>query len=147
MKIIMVCTGNICRSPMAEGLMHDKLKAQGIHHITVDSAGIEDYHHGQAPDYRAISVMKKHGHDISQLKARQLNHHDVMDNDTIIMCATSAHYRATEQLKARHCGVAQITKMRQDGKDVADPYYGDIKDFESVYHQLDDAFNHWINTQ
>lgn len=147
MNVIMVCTGNICRSPMAEGLLRDKLKDKGIKHISVDSAGIENYHHGQAPDKRAISVMKKHGHDISLLKARQLTAHDVKPEDTFILCATSAHQRAAEQLKTQHHGQAKIVKILPNNQDFADPYYGEIADFEHVYQQLDDALNHWLTVQ
>ena len=82
MKILMVCLGNICRSPMAEGVMRQKIKEANLD-FEVDSAGTSDFHVGEAPDKRAISCMKKHGIDISDLKARQIKQHDFHDFDAV----------------------------------------------------------------
>lgn len=148
--VIMICTGNICRSPMAEGLLRDYLHEANRHDIRTDSAGIENYHRGQKPDTRAIKVMRHHGHDISGLRARQLTMEDTLPADNILMVATDEHLRAAEQLKARANGKAQIVKMlathpERTNQDLHDPYYGDERDFETTYEQLSSALKLWLN--
>ncbi|SUO93698.1 Probable low molecular weight protein-tyrosine-phosphatase [Suttonella ornithocola] len=153
MKIITLCTGNICRSPMAEGLLRALLKQAKLTHIQTDSAGTHDYHPRHKPDSRAISVMRKHGYDISDLRARVLTTADTLPADSIIMAATNAHRRHAEQLKAQINGQAQIIKLldhhpdtSKQGQDLADPYYGDERDFEDTYQSLIAALTSFVNT-
>jgi protein-tyrosine phosphatase len=142
-KILMVCLGNICRSPLAEGILKNKLKNTGIQ---IDSAGTASYHLGENPDYRAISVAKKHGIDISghtgrQFKTSDFNTYDiiyVMDaynyNDLLRLCS-SAEERAKIEF---------ITDMLHPGMKtpVPDPYYGGAEDFEKTFKVLNDNCEH-----
>ena len=135
MKFITVCTGNICRSPMAEGLLIDLFKDNPK--IKIDSAGIMDYHPNSPPDKRAIKVMKKYGFDISNLRARQIKDEDLIPADNIILAATFAHMESLKRIKAKVKGKAQIYLMREEKKlDLPDPWYGDIEDFESTFEIL-----------
>lgn len=135
MKFITVCTGNICRSPMAEGLLIDLFKDNPK--IKIDSAGIMDYHPNSPPDKRAIKVMKKYGFDISHLRARQIKAEDLIPQENLIFAATSSHIQSLKQIKERVGGEAKIFLMREDKKiDLPDPWYGDIEDFESTFEIL-----------
>ncbi|MEN9336520.1 MAG: Low molecular weight protein-tyrosine-phosphatase YfkJ [Bacteroidota bacterium] len=139
-KILMVCLGNICRSPIAEGLLASKLpKDQFI----VDSAGTGNYHVGRQPDHRSIATAQKNGLDISQQKARQFSVSDfdtfdyifVMDNtnydDVVFLAKNEAQKQKVELiLNALFPG---------DNVDVPDPYYGLQNGFDMVYEMLDEA--------
>src|SRR5688500_3441085 len=83
MKILMVCLGNICRSPMAEGIIQHKLNERGLK-ATIDSAGTGGWHAGESPDPRAIQTMRQHGIDISKLGARQFKKNDLSHFDLIL---------------------------------------------------------------
>lgn len=152
MKVIMVCTGNICRSPMAEGILRKLCKDSGRNDIDIDSAGIENYHQGQSPDRRAIKIMQNHGYDIQRLRARQLNANDVNKSTNLIMVATDAHLKFAQNLKAQCSGNAEIVKMlafhpEKTNHDLFDPYYGVEKDFETTFQQLYVALSYWLNQQ
>ncbi|SFD28982.1 protein tyrosine phosphatase [Algibacter pectinivorans] len=135
----MVCLGNICRSPLAEGILKSKLSKDFI----VDSAGTANYHTGAAPDKRSIAVARKYGLDISNLKGRQFN---VTDFDTfdLIYVMDQSNYNNVIKL-ARHkediAKVKLILNEVHEGKnyEVPDPYYGGDHGFENVYQMLDEA--------
>jgi protein-tyrosine phosphatase len=141
-KILMVCLGNICRSPMAEGILRKKLEENNITAL-VDSAGTSSYHIGEHPDNRAVNCMKNKGINISHLKARQFSHKDykifdyifVMDNHNMADVLLQAE---TEQDKEK---VQLILNLIFSGKNmpVPDPYYGGDSGFETVYELLDKA--------
>jgi protein-tyrosine phosphatase len=82
-KILMVCLGNICRSPLAEGILRKKLEERGMENVTVDSAGTSNYHTGECPDTRSIRNALSHGIDISKLRARQFSVEDFDEFDII----------------------------------------------------------------
>ena len=82
MKILMVCLGNICRSPMAHGLLQHKVQKLGLKWM-VDSAGTSDWHQGELPDARAIACMKRHGIDITYQRSRPVIDEDLEDFDLI----------------------------------------------------------------
>ncbi|WP_452221043.1 low molecular weight protein-tyrosine-phosphatase [Lacinutrix salivirga] len=135
-KILMVCLGNICRSPLAEGILRKKLPK----HFTINSAGTANYHIGSAPDYRSIKVALENGIDISNLRGRQFSVSDFEEYD-IIYAMDSSNFENIVKL-ARN--VDDISKVKlildesdSDVKNVPDPYYGDISDFEKLYHLLD----------
>ena len=141
MKLILfVCTGNICRSPLAEGIVRDRLAREGLD-IVVDSAGTERYHVGQPPDPRAIATARARGVDIAGLRARQIAAADLGACD-LVLVADRSHLAAIERrlapgradvaLLLDWCGVAR-------GGEVPDPYYGSQRDFEQVYELLDCA--------
>ena len=93
MKLLMVCLGNICRSPLAEGALRARIDASPLAgRIQVDSAGTGDWHAGQPPDSRAIACAREHGVDISMLRARQLRRRDYADFDWLL-CADCQNVR------------------------------------------------------
>jgi protein-tyrosine phosphatase len=139
-KILMVCLGNICRSPLAEGIMRKKLEDHGIEGI-VDSCGFEAFHTGDPPDQRSINVAREHGVDISVLRARLFRVSDfdrfdriyVMDRNNMMDVAAQA--RNEKDLNK----VDFIMNAAYPGSDkrVPDPYMGGRKDFEKVWEMLD----------
>lgn len=138
----MVCTGNICRSPMAEGLMNKKILEHGLH-ASVDSCGFESFHLGDNPDYRATRIMKKNGIDISGHVMRLFRQQDFDDFD-LIYVMDQTHYRNVMRY-ARNDADRQkvdfITNATDHGSNaiVPDPYYGDESNFELTYDLLDRA--------
>ncbi|MBX7202928.1 MAG: low molecular weight phosphotyrosine protein phosphatase [Bacteroidia bacterium] len=138
----MVCLGNICRSPMAEGVLRNRIEQAGLK-IIVDSAGTADYHTGEAPDYRAVSVLRKHGIDISGLAARQFNERDFDDFDEIYVMDQSNLNNVLTLARSEEdrLKVRLILNTVHPGlnRSLADPFYGDISHFEAVYAQLNQA--------
>jgi protein-tyrosine phosphatase len=149
MKILMVCLGNICRSPLAEGVLRAKLKERGVENVNVDSAGTSSYHIGDAPDERTIANAKKHGVEISHLKARQFTVNDfdqfnriyVMDSSNLINVLALAR---NEEDKKK---VEMILNIIHPGQDMAvpDPYFGGEQGFENVFQLLDKACEGIVN--
>lgn len=141
-KILMVCLGNICRSPLAEGILAAKLPKN---QFLVDSAGTGKWHVGSSPDERSIAVGKKNNLDISSQKGRQFKVDDfdafdyiyVMDNSNFKEVLTLVR---TEADKAK---VKLILNEIFPGEnvDVPDPYYGMQNGFENVYKMLDETCN------
>lgn len=136
----MVCLGNICRSPLAEGILKSKLPSDSFF---VDSAGTGDYHIGKNPDSRSIAIARKHGLDISNLRGRQFN---VLDFDMfdIIYVMDESNYRnvlllaRNEQDKAKVEFILNEVHPKQN-YNIPDPYYGGNDGFENVYKMLDEA--------
>ena len=129
----MVCLGNICRSPMAEGIM----RKLGGKKVEVDSAGTADYHIGFQPDKRMIATAIEHGVDISNLRARQFQSDD-FDSFDLIFAMDSTNYRNIISL-AKDDNDKQKVKMILDNSNVPDPYYGGDEGFEHVYQLLHEA--------
>lgn len=139
-KILMVCLGNICRSPLAEGILKSKLKNTGIQ---VDSAGTASYHLGENPDYRAITVAKKYGIDISGHIARQFKTSDFDSYDIIYVmdennCNDLLRLSRKSEDRAK---VEMITGALHPGMKtpVPDPYYGKAEDFEKTFKVLNES--------
>ena len=136
----MVCLGNICRSPLAEGILRSKLPYDDF---VVDSAGTSSYHIGSNPDNRSITVGNKYGINISKLMGRQFSVRDFDDFD-IIYAMDSANYRdiihlaRTEEDKAKVKMILNEVYPNQN-YDVPDPYHGGTHGFENVYKMLDEA--------
>ena len=139
-KIVMVCLGNICRSPLAEGILASKLTQNTFH---VDSAGTGSWHIGQSPDERSIAVAQKNGLDISKQKGRQFSSADfdtfdyifVMDSsnyDNVIALAETNEHKEKVKLIMN-----ELTPNQN--QDVPDPYFGMHNGFDIVYKMLDDA--------
>jgi protein-tyrosine phosphatase len=142
MKILFVCTGNICRSPLAEGILRSKLDKKDLHAI-VDSAGFENFHVNDPPDDRAIKTGKKYGIDISGHRGRLMTSRDAEQFDRIYVM-DSWHYRNAMKLCSTDDQAAKIDLIMNSvypGQDipVKDPWYSGMEAFEEVYHQLDDA--------
>ena len=148
MKILMVCLGNICRSPMAEGILRTSAVAANKK-LEVDSAGTGNYHIGENPDSRAVVCMKKHGHDISSLRARQFQSVDFDAFDLIFAMDKSNFDNIL--LKARNQDDKTKVKLILDEleenatKDVPDPYFGGQEGFEQVYTLLQAACDRFLN--
>ena len=142
MKVLMVCMGNICRSPLAQGILEHKLKAAGLD-WTVDSAGTGGWHAGQKPDMRSCEVAHKHSIDISMQAARRIRSIDIDDHD-LIYCMDSTNYNeviAQCQNEEEEAKVKLIMNEVEPGRNinVPDPYYGRPDGFENVYQMLDKA--------
>jgi protein-tyrosine phosphatase len=138
----MVCLGNICRSPMAEGIMLDKIKKYKLE-AEVDSAGFESFHTGDAPDYRAIRVMKRHGIDITGQRSRLFRKSD-FDLYDLIFVMDSWNYRDVKSVatdKNQMLKVDYILNVLYPGsnKPVPDPYSGGEEGFEETFQLLDSA--------
>lgn len=138
-KILMVCLGNICRSPLAEGILKSKLSDDFV----VDSAGTANYHTGSQPDKRSITVARKYGLEISQLRGRQFTVND-FDTFDYIYVMDASNYQNVLRL-ARNEGDENKVQMilnlvyPNQNYDVPDPYYGGDQGFENVYRMLDEA--------
>ncbi|HLP11424.1 MAG TPA: low molecular weight protein-tyrosine-phosphatase [Flavobacteriales bacterium] len=142
MKVLMVCLGNICRSPMAEGIMRQKLEKHKIKGL-VDSAGTANYHVGENPDTRAVEKAKKYGINISQLVGRQFSVND-FDNFDIIYAMDTSNFQNITRLARHDADKAKVTLILDElfpgqGMSVPDPYYGGDSGFENVYSLLDQA--------
>ncbi|HMR87923.1 MAG TPA: low molecular weight protein-tyrosine-phosphatase [Saprospiraceae bacterium] len=140
MKILMVCLGNICRSPIAQGILEEKIKIYKLD-WQVDSAGTSGWHDGEHPDRRAILQSQKHNVDISNQISRKFTINDLDYYDHILVM-DSANYQdvmkicKTESQKSK---VNLITNFKYPYKNIAvpDPYYNDK--FDEVFQLLDDA--------
>lgn len=143
MRILMVCLGNICRSPLAEGILKSKVKRAGLE-WEVDSAGIGDWHTGELPDQRSIAIARRFGIDITDQRARQIRKEDLLDFD-LILAMDDSNLRQVQllakQLSQTKAQVDMIMNYSEPGKNrtVPDPYYGGIDGFEKVFYMLDEA--------
>ena len=135
----MVCLGNICRSPLAEGIMRSKLSEDFI----VDSAGTGGWHAGQLPDKRSIAIAKIKGLDITNQKARQFKVSDFTTFDHIFVMDNS-NYKDVLALAPNEEAKSKVKLILNElfpneNIDVPDPYYGGEDGFENVYEMLDQA--------
>ena len=148
-KILFVCTGNICRSPTAEAVLrHMVNQSEHLQHITYDSAGTHGYHIGEAPDKRTIAMAKKRGIIMDDLKARQVRASDFNDFN-LILGMDSSHVRQLKQF-APQDHKAEISLFLEyagikDSIDVPDPYYGSSKDFEHVLNLIEAGIDAMLN--
>ena len=144
MKILMVCLGNICRSPIADGLLRQKVNEEHLD-VEVDSAGTIGLHTGSAPDSRMIATAKNRGTDISFLKARQFTATDFDQFDVIFAMDKNnkrdilSLAKNAEDKQKVYLLLSEISD--QEEANVPDPYYGTSKDFEHVYDLVDKATN------
>ena len=139
----MVCLGNICRSPIAEGILRHKLEERGIKNVETDSAGTASYHVGEAPDKRMQATALKNGVDISDLKARQFVQSDY-DNFDLIYAMDESNLENMLSLarnEADNAKVQLILNEYQPGEnmEVPDPYYGGDSGFQHVFDLLDES--------
>jgi protein-tyrosine phosphatase len=150
MKVLMVCLGNICRSPIAEGVLRHISEERGIK-LEIDSAGTSGYHAGEQPDARAMKCLKHHEIDISNQRCRQIKSSDfeyfdkifAMDRsnlkDLLSMCPE-------EKWKSK---ISLFLHFEDDvhRQIVPDPYYGGEHDFERVYDLAIKGSEHFLNIQ
>lgn len=138
-KVLMVCLGNICRSPLAEGILKSKVDSDKVF---VDSAGTAGYHVGNAPDSRSVAVAHKYGLDISSQKCRRFSKMDFTEFDWIYVMDRSnlsnviSLAKTTEEMSKVKL---LLDEVNLGVKEVPDPYYGGESGFEDVYQMIDIA--------
>jgi protein-tyrosine phosphatase len=147
MRILMVCLGNICRSPLAEGIMQHKIRQRNLNWI-VDSAGTGYWHAGERPDPRSISIARKYGIDITNQRARQIQSVDFERFDLIFVMDTQ-NYSDVLRLAVtdEHSNKVQLILNEshpEENRSVPDPYYDD-NGFEAVFHMLDEACDAFLD--
>ncbi len=142
-RILFVCMGNICRSPLAEGIARVRSATMGLA-WEFDSAGLEAYHVGQAPDPRARALANRRGVSIDDLRARQVQPADFSRFD-LILAADRSNLSALKRLRpaGKQAELALLLDWAgtESGGEVPDPYYGDEADFERVFELLDVAMD------
>lgn len=148
MKILLVCLGNICRSPMAEGVLRHLAAERGLAIVT-DSAGTGDYHVGEPPDRRAQAAMRRREIDISDLRARQFVAEDFERFDLLLaMDADNLRNMRRLALSPVHARKAQLIMDHAPShplREVPDPYYGGEAGFDEVYDMLNAACNNLLD--
>jgi protein-tyrosine phosphatase len=155
LRVLMICSGNICRSPTAEGVLRAKLQRAGLaDRVAVDSAGVQGLHAKEAPDPRAQAHARRRGYDLSKLRARKIVAEDFNRFDLVLAMDIGhlgwlrdnapAGARARLELLMQHAGVrssdgAEASTGIPSGLEVPDPYYGSDRDFERVLDLVERA--------
>ncbi len=149
-KVLFVCLGNICRSPLAEAIFNSKIQDGGVqNHFKSDSAGTSDYHIGELPDERTIKCAEKNNLRINH-RGRQVHRTDFRDFHYIIAMDEN-NLKVLNELKLIYgYPDKKIYLMREfvkgsDGLSVPDPYYGEDKAFDEIYNILNECIEHFIN--
>ncbi|MHB1216254.1 MAG: low molecular weight protein-tyrosine-phosphatase [Thiobacillus sp.] len=142
-KVLFVCMGNICRSPMAEGMFRKAVEAAGLaQQVVTDSAGTHAYHVGNAPDPRAQKAVFQRGADISRLRGRKVADEDFEQFDYILVMDSDNYSKLIQRAPAQHH--AKIRRLlsfsrKYPNLDVVDPYYGGARGFEENLDMIEDA--------
>ena len=142
-RVLFVCMGKICRSPMAEGMFRKAIQDAGLdRHVEADSAGTQGYHVGSAPDPRAQQAIRQRGVDISQLRGRQVSNEDFERFDYILVMDGDNYNRLVQRAPAHHHD--KIRRLMSFSRkfpnlDVVDPYYGGAQGFEENLDMIEDA--------
>ena len=147
MKILMVCLGNICRSPLAQGILERKIAERGLN-WSVDSAGTGSWHAGDPPDPRSIDIAGNYGLDISAQRARQVRSVDFEEYD-LLLAMDASNYRDLMKMAisdAENNKIHMILNLVTPGANhgVPDPYW-DTHGFDKVYYMLDEACDRLID--
>ena len=142
-RILTVCLGNICRSPIAHGLLIHHAENLGLH-VEIDSAGTISNHAGSPPDSRSIEIMTRNNHDISSQRSRIVKHEDFEYYD-LILAMDKSNYEELCSLASNDAQKSKINLVLPQEGEVPDPYYGGDSGFESVYKMLDEVIPIWLN--
>lgn len=146
-KILFVCLGNICRSPLAEAIFNHKINRLGlIEEFQCDSAGTGDYHIGEIPDKRTIEIAHQHGMEVHHL-AQQFKKHHAATFDYLIAMDESNYHNMVKEIGDEPDFIYKMRAFDPENKgaDVPDPYFGGKEGFEHVYQILDRSMDHFIN--
>ncbi len=143
MKVLFVCTGNICRSPAAEGVFRHMVEDAGLgQSIATDSAGTHGYHIGDPPDSRSCATAAARGFDLSALRARKVKASDFQDFD-LILAMDQGHFAHLAALRPKDARAELRLYLdfhpHLRGKDVPDPYYGGAQDFTRVQDMVEET--------
>ena len=149
LSVLVVCTGNICRSPTGEGVLRLLVKERGLaDRIRIASAGTHDYHVGEAPDARSVTHAAKRGYDLSAQRAAQVSREDFSNHD-YILAMDRGHMRILRGLQPANSraklGLFLEASGRWKDEDVPDPYYGGAADFEDVLDRIEEAAGRWLD--
>jgi protein-tyrosine phosphatase len=139
-KVLMVCLGNICRSPLAEGILKSKVDTTKV---LVESAGTGGWHVGQLPDDRSIEVARKYGIDITDQRGRKFSTYDFESYDHIFVM-DNTNYHDVVQLANTEAEKQKVKLLLDEifpgeNVDVPDPYYGGHQGFENVFRMIEEA--------
>lgn len=148
-RVMMVCTGNICRSPMAEVVLRERLEAAGLgDDVVVDSTGVSDEERGNPIDPRAVRALRARGYDPSDRAAVQVEAAHLAERD-LVLAMTASHARALRRLdpdapvrmfRSFDPEAPEVEGERDESRlDVADPWYGGPEDFELCLDQVEGA--------
>src|SRR5262245_37541118 len=142
-RVLFICTGNICRSPSAEGVFLQHVARAGLSdRIKVDSAGTHDYHVGDAPDPRAQEAAIRRGYDLSRMRGRQVIRRDFMEFDYVLAMDRQNLKVLAPICPREHAGKLKLfMEFARDAADleVPDPYGGTEEDFQNVLNMLEAA--------
>jgi protein-tyrosine phosphatase len=149
MKILMVCLGNICRSPLAQGILEDKVKKNGLHWM-VDSAGTSGYHNGEKPHHLSIKVAKENGINISQQQSRKFEIEDIVLFDKIFVM-DSYNYDEVKKICGNHFIPQKVELLLnmahpKQNLNVPDPWYGKEDGYVKVYKMINEACDKMIES-
>jgi protein-tyrosine phosphatase len=147
--VLVVCTGNICRSPTAEGVLRHLAKARGLgDRVRIASAGTHDYHVGEAPDPRSMKHASGRGYDLSRQRAMQVDKRHFNEFD-YILAMDRGHMRILRQMQPpgsrAKLGLFLEASGRWKDEDVPDPYYGGEAGFEHVLDMVEEAGQRWLD--
>jgi len=149
-KILFVCLGNICRSPMAEAIFNKLAEDRSLHHVfKCTSAGTAGYHIGELPDYRTRMVCEMNAVTLNH-RGRKIGHDDLAEFDLILAMDSSNVRDIIHLLKVKEEHSDKIRLLRSfepdgEGKEVPDPYYGNLDDFKNVYEMLLKSCGHLLD--
>lgn len=148
-RVLVVCTGNICRSPTAEGVLRHLARERGLEGgVVVRSAGTHDYHVGECPDPRAMKHAQKRGYDLSAQRAMQVERRHFHEYD-YILAMDRTHMRQLRALApadaTARLGLFLEASRRWKDADVPDPYYGNPEGFEHVLDMVEEAAGQWLD--